>query len=216
MFSSDLLRLSCLQKVATTCLVEKYGPSTMCACICGVILGLTKEHNCHPLERFCPLVPHSAIGILFLVILVVIMANSAREKGLRVTQGSRQSCLHPVALYRMGICTSKCVNIFCPSCLQLPEGLSDWRTGMWTLFEVDVNLPTGARLQGLLSIPNGLGRPLFKLFKCDHLCRDLILQYALRNVFFVSTLSCFNELQVFDLSSDKIPCKPSICRDRAS
>lgn len=61
---------------------------------------------------------------------------------------------------------------------------------MWTLFEVGVNLPTGGRLHCLLSIPNGQGR----IFKFDHLCRDLILQYILRNVFLVSSLPCFNEL----------------------
>lgn len=97
MFSSDLLRLSCLQKVATTCLIEKDGPSTLCAFIYGVIWVLTKKHNWHPLEKFFLLVPHSAIAILFLVGLIVVMANSAQEKGLRVTQGSRQSCLHTVA-----------------------------------------------------------------------------------------------------------------------
>lgn len=43
------------------------------------------------------------------------------------------------------------------------------------------------------------------------ICRDLILQYVLRNVFLVSSHPCFNELRVFDLSSDEIPCKPSVC-----
>lgn len=32
------------------------------------------------------------------------------------------------------------------------------------------------------------------------ICRDLILQYVLRNVFLVSSHPCFNELWVFDLS----------------
>lgn len=94
MFGSDLLRLSCLQKVATACITGKDGLSTMCAYICGIVRVLTKKHNCH---KCCLLVPHFAIGILFLVSLVVVMANSAREKGLRVTHGSRQSCLHTVA-----------------------------------------------------------------------------------------------------------------------
>lgn len=101
---------------------------------------------------------------------------------------------------------SKCVNIFCPGCLQLTGRLSSWRTGRWTLFEVDVNLPTGGRLQCLLSIPNGLG----KIFKFDHLCRDLILEHVLRNVFLMSSLACFIERKIFDISSGEIPCKPSI------
>lgn len=78
---------------------------------------------------------------------------------------------------------------------------------MWTLFEVDVNLPTVGRLQCLLRIPDDLGR----IFKFDHLCRDLVLQYVFRNVFLVSSLLCSNELWVFALFSDEIPCKPSIC-----
>lgn len=62
-------------------------------------LGLSADREAQllPLEKFCLLVPHSAIGILFLVSLVVVMANSAQEKGLKVTQESRQSCLHRVA-----------------------------------------------------------------------------------------------------------------------
>lgn len=139
-------------------------------------LGADKEAQLAPIRKVLPLSSSFCHSNTFSCGPDSCNGQFSPRKGAQGYPGVKAELLAHSGLDGMGICTSKCVNIFCPGYLQLTGRLSDWRTGMWTLFEIYVHLSTGGMLQGLLSIPNGLGR----IFKFYHLYRDLIVQYVLK------------------------------------